>query len=472
MDNKKTVVERVTIGICIGVLAFFALTIMARFLTRQIFTKYLKVDNAFIELIWFDHTSAVALADDSEEQETSLEPDWQELYPFDESDDSAIVVSNASDTDTKDKTTGNFISQKLDRLNVIAAKIEDKVESYTTDWLAFRSKMVEYANEYEKIVCWNVVSYSEYNGIVRLSDGYLTSYVTEKDMTKQIEALSELNEFCNDNGAEFLYVQAPYKISEYDDTTVSGTLDFSNQNANKLLSGLKDRGISYYDIRQTIHENNLNNHSLFYKTDHHWLTTTGLWAAQNILSVCNKNYGWNADLSKLNSDEFDYKTYENWFLGTQGKKVTLAKCEPDDFVLLYPKYETSFHYIVPKKGIDTVSDYSVVYNMNQVDTCDYYNKSPYHACNYGDQPLVQIENMLEADDHKILIIHDSFGDCLISCLALAEKNVDSLDIRHFDGSVKTYIEESKPDLVIVMSSAARIGGDIDYTKHTNEFDFR
>jgi hypothetical protein len=269
-----------------------------------------------------------------------------------------------------------------------------------------------------------------------------------------------------------LYVQAPYKISEYDDIAISGALDFSNQNADNLINRLEDAGIEYYDIRQTIHDNNMYNHDLFYKTDHHWLTTTGLWAAQNILNVCNDRYGWNAELSLLDTNQFEYKIYKDWFLGSQGKKVTMAHCEPDDFVLLYPNYETRFHYYVPDKRIDTVADYSIVYDMSQVEECDYYNKDPYGVCNYGNRPLIQIENMLKVDNHKILIIHDSFGNSLISCLALAEKNIDSLDIRYFNGSVRTYIKEHKPDLVIVMYNASVVGGNIDYTIHKDEFDFR
>jgi hypothetical protein len=110
--------------------------------------------------------------------------------------------------------------------------------------------------------------------------------------------------------------------------------------------------------------------------------------------------------------------------------------------------------------------------MSQIAECDYYNKNPYGGCNYGDQPLIQIENQLAVDEHKILIIKDSFSDCMISCLALAEENVDSIDLRHFTGSLKAYIEESNPDIVIVMYNASAVGGDIDYSTNTDKFDFR
>ena len=134
-------------------------------------------------------------------------------------------------------------------------------------------------------------------------DGYFSSYVNKGDVTQQFEALKELNDFCHNKAIDFLYVQTPYKISEYDDKDVSGKLDFFVQNANELLAELDGVNIDYYDIQDTIHENKINHHDLFYKTDHHWLTTTGSWASQNILKFCNDTYGWNADISLLDPDQ-------------------------------------------------------------------------------------------------------------------------------------------------------------------------
>jgi LmbE family N-acetylglucosaminyl deacetylase len=61
---------------------------------------------------------------------------------------------------------------------------------------------------------------------------------------------------------------------------------------------------------------------------------------------------------------------------------------------------------------------------------------------------------------------------MISCLALAEKNIDSIDLRHFTGSLKAYIEESQPDIVMIMYNPHAVGGDVDYSTNTDMFDFR
>jgi hypothetical protein len=467
MDKKVTKIEKLVVGMYIGLLVFLTFTIAIRFFTLNILEEHFNLDNAFTRFVWFDNDSVAAV--EQNEESITDKINWPELYPFDDSNSNL----NIEETETSlDERTTTAICNVVDRITSVVENIEDALETYTTDLLVFQTKAIEWENSYEDFIGWNISSFEEYNSVVELSDGYLTTYVSKLDTLQQYDALSELNNFCQNEGVDFLYIQAPYKISEYDDTDVSGVVDFSNQNADELLERLDNAGIDYYDIREAIHDNNLSNHDLFYKTDHHWKTTTGLWASQNILAYCNENYGWSADLSLLDADQFDYVTYVDWFLGSQGKKVTLSRCQPDDFTLLYPKYNTSFHYYVPVEGINTTGDYSVVYNMSQIEECDYYHKNPYGGCNYGDQPLIKIENQLAADEHKILIISNSFSDCMISCLALAEKNVESLDLRVFTGSVKTYIEESDPDIVMVMYDAGSVGESINYSTHKNIFDFR
>lgn len=471
MNKKTTKSDKIVVGVCIGLLISLTFTITLRSFTLNILMEYLGIDNTFTRFVWFDNDNVASILQNEGDANASSEVtiSWAEMYPFDDSrSDLDIAEIEAS----SDKKTTIAMCKGLDYITSTVEDVEDKLESYTTELLVFQSSIVEWANSYEDFMGWNISSFEEYNSVVELSDGYLTSYVSKQDISHQYEALVELNAFCQDECIDFLYIQAPYKISEYDDTDVSGIVDFSNQNADELLAQLDDAGIDYYDIRENIHENNLSNHDLFYKTDHHWKTTTGLWAAQNILAYCNEKYGWNTNLSLLNDDKFDYVTYKNWFLGSKGKKVTLSRCQPDDFTLLYPKYNTSFHYYVPAEGIDTIGDYSVVYDMSQIDECDFYNKNPYSGCNYGDQPLIQIENQLTADEHKILIISDSFGDCMISCLALVEKNVDSIDLRYFNGSLKAYIEDSQPDIVMIMYNPQAIAGNIDYSTHKDLFDFR
>ena len=56
-------------------------------------------------------------------------------------------------------------------------------------------------------------------------------------------------------------------------------------------------------------------------------------------------------------------------------------------------------------------------------------------------------------------------------LSLGIRNLMTLDVRHFTGSVKNYIAVHKPDVVIVMYTGS-LSGSIDWSSHKDEFDFR
>jgi hypothetical protein len=92
--------------------------------------------------------------------------------------------------------------------------------------------------------------------------------------------------------------------------------------------------------------------------------------------------------------------------------------------------------------------------------------SPYGAYLYGDNPLVIIHNNFLYDNKRILFIKDSFVMCVAPFLALGVEYIETIDLRNFTGSVKTYIKQNKPDMVIVMYNPSAIK-DPDYTYPSN-----
>jgi hypothetical protein len=72
---------------------------------------------------------------------------------------------------------------------------------------------------------------------------------------------------------------------------------------------------------------------------------------------------------------------------------------------------------------------------------------------------------------KILFITDSFVKAVIPFLALGVENIATIDLRGFTGSVKTYVKQNDPDMVIVMYNPSAIKAP-DYAAHTSMFDFR
>ena len=71
----------------------------------------------------------------------------------------------------------------------------------------------------------------------------------------------------------------------------------------------------------------------------------------------------------------------------------------------------------------------------------------------------------------MLIIRDSFLDTELVFLSMALKDIILLDIRHFDGSLESYIEQERPDIVMVMYTLPD-GGAIDFNNHKEKCNFR
>lgn len=421
------------------VASFFMCFVLLRFLTRQVLVEGFGMSNAFTGVVLFDVKAL-------NEAPTDM-TDWASLYPFDK------------ESQTESASTGSIESHGILTTYLSAVdSIEARIEKYTTDTLPFRNDLVELANAYEAAVRWDYVSYSEYNGVTNLSDGYLTTVSPGIDVSEQADATIEFASHCKEMGIPFAYACAPCKVCKYEDPGVCGVTDFSNQNADDFLGRLGEAGVRTLDLREALHSEGLDHHGLFFRTDHHWLPRTGLWAAGKVVSLL-EDCGVSVDASRVDPSLFREEVYREWFLSSQGKKVTLAKADPEDISLLYPTYETSLRYKVRSRSIDERGDFGVMYDMGCVSERDYYGKDPYAAYIYGNQPLEVIENEAPGLDGHVLVVHDSFGNVVVPFMSMACARVDSLDLRSFNGSLRRYIEVERPDTVIVLYSPIMLGNE-------------
>ena len=247
--------------------------------------------------------------------------------------------------------------------------------------------------------------------------------------------------------------------------------DFSNENADALVAGLEAEGVAHIDMREEIHNAGYDHHSLFFVTDSHWKPRTGLWATGVIAQRLNDLYGCDIPLTYFEQDQYTAQVYEDWFLGSQGKRLTLARAHPEDIELLYPTYPTELRFYAPALGVDLTGDFSVVYDMKHIETKNYMYLTPYSAYAHSDSAVVRYENHLAPNDTKILLIKDSFANVVAPFLSQGVAQLDLLDLRYFNGSVETYIAETQPDVVMVLYNPGNLK-EIDWDTHLSTFDFR
>ena len=335
-------------------------------------------------------------------------------------------------------------------------------KGYSEEKLPNRLNYLEIANGYEHYLGWRVSAIKGNAGIFTWDDGTLAIYEEKCDVTPTANSILDLKSYLDKIGINMLYVQAGNKVSESEDSQISGSLDFSNQNITELLGVLKDNGITCMDMRDYMlsyeKSNNTSHHELYYRTDNHWKGETGFWASGIIGDFVKENYRLPLDTSVFDKSKYEFKTLKNWWIGAQGKKVTLAKTNPEDFTLIYPEFENNLSISVPYKNVYKTGDFSVTYNNSLVYPKDYYKKYTYLSYGYGCQPTITIKNNLATNDTHILVIKDSFADSVYPFLALSVAQVDIIDPRYYffdkdnNISIKEYIKQLNPDLVIMLYS--------------------
>ena len=310
--------------------------------------------------------------------------------------------------------------------------------------------------------------------VYRFSDGYLTYIDVKKNQNDRIESICNFADFVKSQGGEFLYIQSPNKTNPFFDKELKG-IDYANDNTDRLLQGLCMRNISVYDLRYDFYKDygNAGWHQAFFMTDHHWKPDTAIWVSRKINEKVTKDYDVDVNLEHFAFEDYKIVKYKEYFLGSQGKKTTLANTLVDDFEIYYPKFLTNIHIDIPKYGISKRGDFSIFYDMQALGKGDYYIENPYAVYSYSNQPEMVIHNYENENlkDKKILLIKDSMLNVTIPFLSMGLKDLRVLDLREFTGSVKSYVMKYKPDIVLVMYGPPLIN-DLVWDNHNDLYDFR
>lgn len=308
-----------------------------------------------------------------------------------------------------------------------------------------------------------------------LGDGYWDYFYAKIDMKERADSVTRLSRFVASQGGRFCYVQAPAKGAPEGETEKFCEKNYANQNADDLKRYLVQNSVDYLDLREALMQGKTAHefHQLFFRTDHHWLPQTAIQAARIVGKKIQQDYGVQVELERLSLDQYSVDVKKAFFLGSQGKKVSLALAEPDDFPVLHPLRKTDFYLDNYKTIENEEGSFEITYDEHPLGVKDLYHTNPYAAYGAGDRPLFSLENrqLSNFKNQKVLLIKDSFGDTFAPVFAMGIKHLVVLDVRSFTGSVETLICKEKPDVVLLMYTP-NYEGEIDWKKHEAKFDFR
>ena len=316
--------------------------------------------------------------------------------------------------------------------------------------------------------------YKNVNGNL-LNNGYVIGVYPQTSTDYEIQQMTELKKFCDEEGINLLYVNEPTKY--IDDRVIEqqlGAKSYINTNANLFLSRLDDAGINYIDLSDNIRAEGRDSFSMFYRTDHHWTTESGKWAAKIIAEKLNRDYGYKIRTDIYDDTKYTYTEYKDVWLGEQGRKLSKAYVGLDDFTCIEPKFETNY-------TVSTVNGtYNGTFSETMIDKNNYNSEDleAIYACpswhysylRAGMNQSVIKNNMVKKG--KVLVLGDSYEQVMVPFLSLGVNEVRTLVLRGYEGSLQEYIKANDIDTVVVAYASFMIGAH-DYPSSANYtmFDF-
>ena len=304
------------------------------------------------------------------------------------------------------------------------------------------------------------------NTVAKLSTGALNfvnlgaaAQPDQAAVDARAEATAEFAGALEELGVPYLYVAAPQKIQRGGDTLPKGLEENGNATCDAYLEGLDRLGVDYIDLRPLFESNGIYSNWFFY-TDHHWKPEAAFFAWQYLAGELDVRYGIETPSILTDPNNWQTTVLEDFFLGSQGKRVGSLYAGVDDFTIYTPKFDTNLTYVNSDGSFNRSGPFeqSVCF-PERVAEKDWFNGNPYNYYSGGDYGMATMINHNNPDGPKVVLLRESFSCTMAPFLSLSCSELTTIDLRHFTGDLMETMEELEPDLVLTLYTASTAGLD-------------
>lgn len=346
-----------------------------------------------------------------------------------------------------------YLGQDIKDLKADGAIYVDEIESEYVEDMPNWETLIDISGSMVKML--NMQGFYSDMGMYITDDLYILSASPYTTTDYEYEQTIDFKQFLDKNGVNLLYVNEPTKY--LDDSLFRnefGVETYSNRNADTFLNRIRSAGVNTLDLRDSIVDEGMNISDIFYRTDHHWTTETGFWAAKKIAMGLNEYCDYNIDLSLYSNDKYTFTHWEKCWLGEQGRKLAKSYTGLDDYTRIKPNFTTDYTFKSDEGNHDGTFENFINEEVYNLENDVYENKSWHYS-------YAQIDCINHnADYGKILILGDSYEQVTEPFLSIGVHEVDSLILRNYDlesFDLRRYILENEYDTVIICYAQFMIG---------------
>lgn len=189
-----------------------------------------------------------------------------------------------------------------------------------------------------------------------------------------------------------------------------------NEMIDDMTAYFRYYSIDYINYRDFFLEKGWKATDIFFKTDHHWTTLAAFEGYKELVRYLNEEFDENLDTYYTDEENYKFITYEDCFIGSQGRDAGVNYVGLDDYTLITPKFPTDYYFSYTSRDNVTVEQegdiQKTLINLKYLAMEDYYEKDMY--CTYMDGIHLKetVINKKNEDGLNVLFIRDSYSSSL------------------------------------------------------------
>ncbi len=313
--------------------------------------------------------------------------------------------------------------------NFTSGKWGEDVESYMADHIPGRNFFVG-LNAYVDLLTGRQVS----KGVYLAEGNRLVQTPTAWDQVQAQKNMDAIRSFAEILGREVDLMLIPSAGWAARDRLMGLTDPYEDEAHIARLYELAGSGIRTFDI-VNLFKAQEDPASLYYRTDHHWTTEGAYLAYAHYMQQKGRGYRDQADFEIQSIQGFQGSTYSESALWlTPGEELQLWHGSDDLTVVNGESPDTVHQGVFYEERLQEVDKYTVYLD--------------------GNHSTVRIQNPNK--DGKILVIRDSYSNCLGTLLAESYGTVVLVDLRYYKDPVSQLCLEEQFDDILVCYSMENI----------------